>query len=196
MSHLTEANVLTYASGMQATLSQRGWRMLFWAGVVHFLGLLLLIAATARGFVSLATFFRQAPLMQDWFMAGMLINNAAVPIMALANGLAIAGYWMGLHGRSPRQWFRIYAPAQLGMMAVHYAISIPLVMASPYKPTPNVVLAVSVWSLLAMPLVHLLIALPLWLLLVPKIRRGCFVGGFSGEASRSGWRSGRGTMRP
>jgi hypothetical protein len=173
MSNLAEANVLTYASGIHATLSQRGWRVLFWVGVVQFVGLLLLLAATARGFVSLAV-FRGTPLMQDWFVIGMLINNAAVPVMALTNGLAITGYWAGLHGRSPRQWFRIYAPAQLGMMAIHYAIGIALVLASPYEPRPGTVLAVKASSLLAMPLVHVFIALPLWLLLIPKIRRGCF----------------------
>lgn len=173
MSNLAEANVLTYASGIHATLSQRGWRVLFWIGVAHFAGLLLLLSATAHGFTSMAA-FADRPLMQNWFVMGMLINNAAVPIMALANGLAVAGYWMGLRGGSARPWFRIYAPAQLGMMAIHYAISIPLVIASPHQLTPNTVLAVSESSLLAMPPTHILIALPLWLLLVPKIRRACF----------------------
>jgi hypothetical protein len=166
-------NPLTYATGAHSTLSQRGWRILFWVGLVHFVALVTMLAISFKGMMVLMNVLKGAPVF-NWYVIGTLINNFGVPMLVLANALAVMGYWAGLHGRSPRPWFLVYAPVQLGMMLIQYGIMIPLAMHGLYRLTPHSAIGMSRVQLVTMPLAFVLVALPFWLLLIPKIRRACF----------------------
>ena len=193
MSDLAETSPLTYATGPAvAHLSQRGWQILFWVGVAHLLILLGVLGATwaSGGLVATFEFARELPRDQ-LFPLAFLINLGVGPMMILANVLAVRGYWAGTRRKSPRRWFLIYAPVQIALVLLHWALFGYLAAASPYNYTPSAsvpravatapnallgtaTLAIEVTGLYVLPPFHALLALPLALLLIPRIRRACF----------------------
>lgn len=170
-----EPNLLTYAAGANAGLSCRGWHILFWVGAIHLVAVLLLAALSVPSFLRMWEFLR-AGTFRHWFPLAMLINNAEVPVMALANGLAVAGYWSGLRGQSPARWFRIYVPTQLALMVLFFGITVAMLIHGPYQVTPSSMVGATPIAFAVMPVAFVVMNLPLVLLLIPKIRRSCFAG--------------------
>ena len=198
MGEEAEENRLSYATGPAvAHLSGRGWRGLFWVGMVHLalvLGVLGMSWASG-GLAGMYEFARELPR-DRLFPIAFLITLGISPMMILVNVLGVRGYWAGLRRRSARKWFLVYAPVQGALVLLHWALLIYLAAAGPYTytpaggrlipprpaattPTTFVVaapstLAVEVTGLYWLLPVHALIALPLTLLLVPRVRRACF----------------------
>ena len=168
-----ETEVLAYATGSPADLSKRGWRILLWVGAIHLLVLLVPAALSVRGFVFMGEFLRDARV-YNWFVMGMLGLSVGLPVMILANSLAVAGYAAGLNGRSPRRWFLIYVPTQIVLMLIMYGLAVAMAAASPYQVTPNSSMGMHKYTAAMMPVGYIVINLPLLLLLFPRIRRSCF----------------------
>jgi hypothetical protein len=168
-------SLLAYATGTPPELSSRGWRKLFWTGAIHLLAMVTLTVFGSFGIAALVRFFRDIPI-YNWFVIGMLIHNGSLLVMILANGIAVAGYAAGVNQKSPRRWFLIYVPTQLGLMLVQYGLTIALALGSPYQLTPSSSIGMSMFGVFVMPGAYALINLPLFLLLFPRIRRACFAG--------------------
>jgi hypothetical protein len=194
VSDLAETSPLTYATGPAvAHLSQRGWQILFWVGAAHLLILLGVLGASwlSGGLVGTYQFARELPRDHPFPLA-FLINLGIGPVMILVNLLAVRGYWAGTRRKSPRRWFLIYTPVQLALVLLHCGLLIYLAAASPYTYTPSrasvppalatapnvllatATLAIEVTGLYLLPPFHAVLALPLALLLIPRIRRACF----------------------
>ena len=169
------ANPLPYATGAPSSLSRRGWKALFWVGTIHFGAFLGMLALSARGVLSLFEFLRGQAVL-DWYVIALLIQQFGIPVMGFVNLLAVAGYATAMRGASPRTWFVIYLPTQMGLMLIQYAVAIALVAGSPHQMGPNSSLGTSRWILVGQPIAFIVLGLPLVLLLFPRIRRGCFAG--------------------
>jgi hypothetical protein len=169
------ARVLPYSSFGANTFAARRWRQLLWLGVVHLAAMVGLIGVSVPGMQALVQTLGGQPR-GDWFVMAMLAQAAAMFLMMLVNGLAVAGYATAVRGRSPRRWFLAYAPTQLALMALQYALLIVLVAASPHSSSPTSSIGVSQVSLFIMPVAFVILNLPLFLLLLPRIRRACFAG--------------------
>ena len=164
---------ITYATGVRGTLSTGGWKALFRVGVVHFAVLVALLVATSKGLLMLVELLRPAAD-PDWFVLAMVGRTVAIYVMVTANALAVLGYWAGFRGRSPRKWFLVYVPTQLALMLLEFATSVVLVAASPHQVSPTSSVGVSVATVFVLPLAYVVLNLPLFLLVFPRIRRGCF----------------------
>ena len=188
MSDIAEENPLTYATGPAvAHLSARGWSILFWVGLVHLLLILGVLGASwlSGGLFAMFQFARELPRNQ-LFPIAFLINLGIAPMMILVNVLAVRGYWAGTGRKSARRWFLIYTPVQIALVLLHWALITYLAAASPYHyahataapaPAPGpttATLGIEVTGLYWLPPVHAVLALPLTLLVVPRIRRACF----------------------
>jgi hypothetical protein len=165
--------VLTYATGVRGVLSPRGWRVLFGLGAVHLAAALVLLASSVPSLLRLAELIQEAPR-GDWFVRGMLAQTMGLFVMVFVNGLAVAGYWIGSRGGSPRRWFLIYVPTQLSLIVLLYAVAIALTAASPHQISPTSSVGVSWINLLIWPAASVVLNLPLFLLLFRRIRRACF----------------------
>jgi hypothetical protein len=170
-----ESNLLTYATGTPPELTRRAWKALFWVGIVHFAAFVVMLALTARGVLALFAFLHGQPVL-DWYVIALLIQQFGMPVLGMMNLLAVAGYAAGMRGASPRRWFLIYVPTQLGLMVIQYAIAIVLVAGSPHQMGPSSSLGTTGWVLVFLPVGFVVLAVPLVLLLFPKIRRDCFAG--------------------
>ena len=104
----------------------------------------------------------------------MLVNSAEIPVMALTNALAVAGYWAGLQRRSAARWCRIYVPTELSLMALLFGTTTAMLLHGQYNVTPTSTVGTSPMALLVMPTAFTVMNLPLVLLLFPQIRRACF----------------------
>jgi hypothetical protein len=173
MSQEVVSNPLAYASGVRSALARGEWKVLVWFGVIHFAAFATLLALTAPGFLRLWEFLHGQPAF-DWYVTGLLAHQLALPVLGLTNLLAVAGYAAGLRGGSPRPWFSVYVPTQLGLMAVSYGISVALVSGSPHAVGPSSSVGTGGLQLVLLPVGFVVVGLPLVLLLVPRIRRGCF----------------------
>jgi len=166
---------LAYATGARPPLSRRAWKALLWVGVAQSAVMVAVLALSARALLSLFEFLRGQPIL-DWYVTGLLVHHFAVPAMGLTNVLALAGYAAGMRGRSPRPWFLVYVPTQLGFMAIQYAIAIALVAGSPHQVGPNSSVGTGAVRLVQLPVAFAIVGVPLLLLLFPRIRKGCFAG--------------------
>ena len=169
----SEPGPLAYATGVRAAVSARAWRVLLWVGIAHLAAVLVLLAASVPAQVQLAGFFRNEPTF-DWFVMGMLAEVVSVHVMMLGNALAVAGYWAGSRGRSPRRWFLIYVPTQLSLMLLLWLIVVVLAAASPHALSPSSSVGVSYVPAVVLPFAYVVLNLPLSLLLIRNIRRACF----------------------
>jgi hypothetical protein len=168
-----DARVLPYSSFEGNSFAARHWRRLLWLGAVHLVVMLVLIGVSVPGFLLLAQMLGGQPR-GDWFVMALVAQALALLVMMLANGLAVAGYAAAVRGRSPRRWFIVYVPTQLALMTLQYALLIVLAAASPHQPSPTSSIGVSQVGLVVMPVAYVVVNLPLFLLLFPRIRRGCF----------------------
>jgi hypothetical protein len=171
----TQPGTLSYAAGVVGVLSGRAWKALLAVGAAHFAAMLVLLAFSSPGVMSLARFIHAGPS-YDWFIMGVVGHTVAVPVMALLNGLAVRGYWEGHRGRSPRRWFQTYVPAQLALITTQYCTIIVLAMLSPHRIATGSEIGVSFVAVLATPFAYAVTCLPLTLLAFRRIRRACFAG--------------------
>ena len=169
---VAESNTLAYATGAPPELTRRAWRILLWLSAIHLLALLSLIGVTMRAMVSLFEFLRGASVL-DWYVIGTIVHNGAGTVMMLVNALAVAGYAVALRGRSPRKWFLIYVPTQLALMLTVYALTIALALGSPHQVTPSSSMGMGRIAIVSAPVAFVIVALPLFLMLFPRIRRAC-----------------------
>ena len=167
-----EAGVLTYAGGVRAPLSARGWKALFCVGVTHLAVIVSLLVATSKGMLVLIGIVRDAPR-DDWFLRLMAGQVAGLYAMVAVNALAVAGYWAAWRRRPPRPWFLAYVPTQLALMGLILGATIVLAAGSPHQLTPTSSIGTSYFALVIMVPMFAVLNLPLFLLLVPRIRRGC-----------------------
>ena len=167
-----EAGVLTYAGDARAQVSARGWRVLFWVGAVHLALLIFLLVASSPGMLPLVDIVQGAPR-DDWFVQAMIAQGACMYVMVLVNALAVAGYWAAWRGRPPRPWFMAYVPTQLALMGLLLGLTIAMAAASPHQLTPTSSIGTSYFALVIMVPMFAVLNLPLFLLLLPRIRRGC-----------------------
>jgi hypothetical protein len=168
-----DARVLPYSSFEASSFPLRRWRQLLWLGVVHLAAMLVLIGVSVPGMLMLVV---SGQPLSDWFVMAILAQGAALLLMMLANGLAVAGYAAAVRGRSPRRWFLVHAPTQLALMALQYGLLIVLTAASPHWSSPTSSMGVSQVSLIIMPVAYVIVNLPLFLLVFPGIRHACFAG--------------------
>ena len=168
-----EAGVLTYAGDGQTPVTARGWKVLFWVGAVHLASLIVLLVASAPGMLRLVDMVKDAPK-DDWFVQTLGAQFLGMYVMVAANALAVAGYWAAWRGRSPRPWFMAYVPTQLALMALLLGATIVMAAASPHQLTPTSSIGTSYAALVFMVPMFAVMNLPLFLLVFPKIRRGCF----------------------
>ena len=167
-----EAGVLTYAGDARAAVSTRGWKVLFWVAAVDLAAMVLLMVGSAPGMKMLVDSMKGAPK-DDWFLQAMAAQFVGLYVMVAANALAVKGYWAACHGRPPRPWFIVYVPTQLALMALLLGLTTAMAAGSPHQLTPNSSIGTSYFALVIMVPIFAVLNLPLFLLLVPRIRRGC-----------------------
>ena len=170
-----DPRVLPYSTPELSALSPRRWRHLLWLGVAHLVVMVALIGISVPGVLMLVGLLAGEPW-RDWFIVGLVAHNASIPIMMLANALAVAGYAAAVRGRSPRRWFLLYVPTELALMALQYGLLLLLTGNSPLQTSRSSSVGVSGIALFIMPAAYVILNLPLFLLLFPRIRRACFAG--------------------
>jgi hypothetical protein len=167
-----EAGVLAYAGDAGASVSPRGWKVLFWVGAAQLAAVVLLMAASSPGMLPLFDMLKGASR-SDWFVQSLIAQMIGLYVMVAANALAVAGYWAAWHGRPPRPWFMAYAPTALVLMALLVGLTVVMAANSPHQLTPSSSIGTSYFALVIMVPMFVVLNLPLFLLLFPRIRRGC-----------------------
>jgi hypothetical protein len=140
--------------------------------VVHLALLVVMLVASGRGMLLLADTLKQGPR-DDWFIQALAAQIVCLYVMVLGNALAVAGYRAARRGRPPRPWFMAYVPTQLALMALLLALTTAMAAGSPHQLTPNSSIGTSYFAVAIMVPMFVVLNVPLFLLLFPRIRRGC-----------------------
>lgn len=170
------APTLQYATPPPATLTAQEWRNLFGWGVVYVVVLAALITFKPPG---IGRGLRDMP--NDPFAKITVLQILIAWGNVLGNALAVAGYWMASLGRSPRRVFQLYMPLQSALVLAMIALAIVMVAKSPFRFTPagqnpgSFKIIVVPWTaIFTLAMFEVVFSLPLFALLIPKLRRGCF----------------------